>query len=425
MSETEEYTIECSICLEESSVDNFYQITYGIDGQEPIRTIIVEEGCKDCLLAEDITVHYATKGGLFNYEIINQTEYIKKRQKNWAEKFFDLNFDDLLSNAEAVEIVNDSGVCSIQNVCKNDRYKALRKNLKVKERLGLIPEPLKLPATLTGTSTLFGHFFHLKSTIEKYVSLTKRGKYLKSSTHKVPLQRLIELAEKDYVVFDQDNDKTYFFTNTEEGNTVCRKCGEIKNFDQFRSHKRNPERKRILANWGKDDNFSDTAICGVTGLKGVRMAYLCFECESKQSKARYDDYSPERYKEFLAQVKSYRKANMDKVRKYRKNPKTRASKNVRQRLKSFFKGAKDHHFSKGIGCTKKELTEHLQSQFVEGMSWGNYGSGENGDHVGSWHIDHIIPISKFKGEFPNHYTNLQPMWGIDNMKKGNKIECEQ
>ena len=423
MSETEEYTIECSICLEESSVDNFYQITYGIEGQEPIRSIIVEEGCKDCLLAEDIRPCISRKR-IFDYEIINQAKYIKKRQKSWAEKVFDLNFDDLLSNAEAVEIINDSGVCSIQNVRKADGYKALRKNLKVKERLGLIPEPLRLPETLTGTSVnrQTGQFFHLKSTIEKYVRLTKRGKYLTSKTHKVPLQRLIELAEKDYVVFDQDNDKTYFLTNTEEGNTACRKCGEIKNFDQFRTNKNNPGRKRILANWGKDDSFSDTATCGISG---IRMAYVCYECEKKKNRDRFNNLSPEGYEKFYKGVKAWKNANRDKIRKYNKNPKMKASRNVRKRLTSFFKGAKDHHFSKGVGCTKKELNQHLESRFTEGMSWKNYGSGKNGDHVGAWHIDHIIPISKFKGEFPNHYTNLQPLWGIDNIKKGNKIECEQ
>ena len=59
----EEFTLECPICLEESSVDNFYQITYGVDGQEPIRSVIVEEGCKDCLLAEDVKVYFGVQKG--------------------------------------------------------------------------------------------------------------------------------------------------------------------------------------------------------------------------------------------------------------------------------------------------------------------------------------------------------------------------
>jgi len=382
----EEFTLECPICLKESSVDNFYQITYGIEGQEPIKSTIVEEGCKDCLLAEDVRVYFGAQKKLFHYEIKNQTEYIKKKQKNWLKKVFDLNFDDILSNAEALEIVNDSGVNSIQNARKKDGHKALRKNLKVKELLGLIPEPLKLPATLTGTSS---HFFHLKSTIEEYVRLGKKGKYFTSSTHKIPLQRLTELAEKDYVAFNQDG-KAYFLANTEEGNTVCRKCGEIKSFDKFR-------------------------------YQNKQMTFSCLECYLQKGRSRFHSLSPEEYKKTLEGVKAWRKANKDKIREYKKTPEARTYRNVRKRLSKFLKTAKDHHFSQGVGCTRKELVKHLESQFTEGMSWETYGSGENGDHIGSWHIDHIKPISKFEGKYPNHYTNLQPMWGMENIKKSNKI----
>ena len=52
------------------------------------------------------------------------------------------------------------------------------------------------------------------------------------------------------------------------------------------------------------------------------------------------------------------------------------------------------------------------------MSWDNYG-------LHGWHIDHIIPISSAKTEEELYklfyYTNLQPLWAIDNIKKGNKI----
>ena len=69
-----------------------------------------------------------------------------------------------------------------------------------------------------------------------------------------------------------------------------------------------------------------------------------------------------------------------------------------------------------VGCTPEFLKEHLEKQFKEGMSWENRGK---------WHIDHIIPLSSAKTEDELyelcHYTNLQPLWAEDNLKKGNKI----
>jgi len=69
-----------------------------------------------------------------------------------------------------------------------------------------------------------------------------------------------------------------------------------------------------------------------------------------------------------------------------------------------------------IGCTVDELKQHLQKQFKSGMSWDNYSKT-------GWHIDHIIPCAKFNLENNEeqrkcfHYTNLQPLWAIDNFSK--------
>lgn len=69
-----------------------------------------------------------------------------------------------------------------------------------------------------------------------------------------------------------------------------------------------------------------------------------------------------------------------------------------------------------VGCTPEFLKEHLESQFKNGMSWENRSE---------WHIDHIIPLSSAKTEEEVyslcHYTNLQPLWAEDNLKKSNNI----
>lgn len=69
-----------------------------------------------------------------------------------------------------------------------------------------------------------------------------------------------------------------------------------------------------------------------------------------------------------------------------------------------------------VGCSPQELKIHLEEKFTQGMSW---------DNQGKWHVDHIIPLSSAKNEEELyklcHFTNLQPMWAIENIKKGSKI----
>jgi hypothetical protein len=71
------------------------------------------------------------------------------------------------------------------------------------------------------------------------------------------------------------------------------------------------------------------------------------------------------------------------------------------------------------GCTVPELMAHLSSKFQPGMTWDNYGK---------WHIDHKRPLAAFDLTDPAqlatacHYTNLQPLWASDNIRKGKRID---
>lgn len=69
-----------------------------------------------------------------------------------------------------------------------------------------------------------------------------------------------------------------------------------------------------------------------------------------------------------------------------------------------------------VGCSIDELRQHLESKFMPDMTWKNRG-------IHGWHIDHIKPCSSFDLTDPAqlrqcfHYTNLQPLWSRDNLKK--------
>ena len=93
--------------------------------------------------------------------------------------------------------------------------------------------------------------------------------------------------------------------------------------------------------------------------------------------------------------------------------------NLRSRLKKWTTSknlGKRSEINKLVGCSKDYLRKHIEKQFKSGMTWENHGRY-------GWHIDHIIPLSKFDPKDPievkkaNHYSNLQPLWAIENLKK--------
>jgi len=59
---------------------------------------------------------------------------------------------------------------------------------------------------------------------------------------------------------------------------------------------------------------------------------------------------------------------------------------------------------------------HIEKQFKPGMNWENYS-------LYGWHIDHIRPCASFdltkEEEIQKcfHYSNLQPLWAEENLKK--------
>ena len=73
------------------------------------------------------------------------------------------------------------------------------------------------------------------------------------------------------------------------------------------------------------------------------------------------------------------------------------------------------------GCSIPFLKEHLEQQFKQGMTWDNHTTD-------GWHIDHIRPCCSFdltkkeQQEECFHYSNLQPLWATDNLKKGGKTD---
>jgi 5-methylcytosine-specific restriction endonuclease McrA len=129
-------------------------------------------------------------------------------------------------------------------------------------------------------------------------------------------------------------------------------------------------------------------------------------------------------------IQKYYIQHRDKIREYEKiryarkkdNPDSYDAFMLRLRISSYLKDGRERkHLEKILGYTIDNLKKHLEKQFREGMTWGNYCT--------EWQIDHIIPVSRFNITSINDFDfkrcwaldNLQPLWKEENRRKADKI----
>lgn len=119
-------------------------------------------------------------------------------------------------------------------------------------------------------------------------------------------------------------------------------------------------------------------------------------------------------------------ARANRKKRYCEEPEFRLAKNLSSsfnQIVKFQNTKKKDKTQKLIGCTKKELREYIESLFLKGMTWDNWGKGKD-----KWNIDHIRPCASFdltdleQQKLCFHYTNLQPLWQKDNCSKNSWYE---
>jgi hypothetical protein len=112
--------------------------------------------------------------------------------------------------------------------------------------------------------------------------------------------------------------------------------------------------------------------------------------------------------------------------KYYSDPVYRLAVKTRGRIREYIKKLKvpkNDRSHKFLGCNYQFFRKYIESKFTEGMTWECF-------LLGKIHIDHIRPISSFNLLDENelkkafHYTNCQPLWAKDNLKKKDKWNPE-
>lgn len=148
-------------------------------------------------------------------------------------------------------------------------------------------------------------------------------------------------------------------------------------------------------------------------------------CNSCYKKDYYKKWSIKNKKHRSEYRKEYAKANRERLSKnktikYNSDLSFKLKEVLRTRLsKAVRRDTKSGSAIKDLGCSISFFKKYLESKFEPGMTWGNYGPK-------GWHIDHVKPLDSFDLTNRNqlleacHYTNLQPLWWRDNIKKRDK-----
>ena len=196
---------------------------------------------------------------------------------------------------------------------------------------------------------------------------------------------------------------------------VCSKCKEIRlETDYYKNGKKNGLRRKDCKFCSAKNRIENNDKLN----KQKKDWYLKNKKEHNKKSLENYELNKESYNK---RSKNWCKKNRDTLRikekiKYNSDPMFKLKKTVRSRIYNILNVCgyqKNKKTESMLGCNFEELQKHLTSQFQEGMTLKNQGL---------WHVDHKIPLSSANtiDELIElcHYTNLQPLWAIDNLKKG-------
>jgi len=210
--------------------------------------------------------------------------------------------------------------------------------------------------------------------------------------------------EKAFIDFSNNN------ASPDGKHSYCKECSSQKN-KEWRE-KNSEKNKQTIKKW-KEANPDK--------IREYKRKRKPTEKE-KEDKKRWNEKNAEKLKDYQKQYKKKNQKRLSELEQKRKqsDPVYRIICNIRSRVSDFCKSISQNRnlsATKSIGLNREDFKKYMESKFQEGMTWENYGQ---------WHVDHIKPLSLATTEIEvmelNHYTNLQPLWAVENLKKSNKYE---
>jgi hypothetical protein len=200
---------------------------------------------------------------------------------------------------------------------------------------------------------------------------------------------------------------------------ICNKCKKEKEVCEFNKKSISDKGVQYYKSRCKSCQNEDEKIKRNNNPEKYKLWYN--KTRKTRNKWRSQYYQKNKEKILLQNKKQNSTRNILRKRRYSEDPVFKIKRLMSTRMRGLLKIKsfdKKQTYNKVLGCSAEFLKEHIEKQFTKGMSWDNHG-------LFGWHIDHIIPLSSAKTEEEIyklfHYTNLQPLWAEDNLKKSSKF----
>lgn len=229
-----------------------------------------------------------------------------------------------------------------------------------------------------------------------------------------------ELSKKEKV---RARNRAYYKANKEKYVTYQEANKEKILINRKLYNKRNRQKRRDYYNVNKEQILTRNKFYREANKEKIQARDKFYrEANKEKIQARYQRIDREKKQ---VHERAYYRANKEKLslqrrQRYTSNELYGIKQKLRLCVTGTFRRIKQNKPTNTLsllGCTWEEAKKHIESKFVEGMTWYNHG-------MFGWHIDHIIPIASATTIEDicklNHISNLQPLWAKDNLTKGKK-----
>lgn len=194
----------------------------------------------------------------------------------------------------------------------------------------------------------------------------------------------------------------------------CSRCKELKKYSEFHRNKKMFDGLSNYCKKCKSISNKKYISNNKEKIKEINKEYRD-RLESKENQKNWWKENPDKKKEYRERY-NREKEKEDRKRWYKsfkeRNPHILAWRTLLTNTLKRFGKNKESDTIKLLGYSALQLKEHIESLFLEGMTWDNYGE---------WHIDHIKMVSHFESNTPmnivNSLENLRPLWAKDNCSR--------